>query len=138
MFGFSPAGSTIEVGFALDERKKQPKCQSNHVGSVTFGHDPGLGAVTGLDSDLGKFKVPTLRNIAQTAPYMHDGRLSTLLEVVEHCNSGVDSMAPNLDPDMHVYSEGLNLTAQQKFDLVAFMESFTDEAFLSNPAFSAP
>lgn len=104
-------------------------------GTIT---DPGLGAVTGLDSDLGKFKVPTLRNIAQTAPYMHDGRLSTLLEVVEHYNSGVDSMAPNLDPDMHVYSEGLNLTAQQKLDLVAFMESFTDEAFLSNPVFSAP
>ena len=104
-------------------------------GTVT---DPGLGAVTGLDSDLGKFKVPTLRNIAQTAPYMHDGRFATLLEVVEHYNSGVDSLAPNLDPDMHIYAEGLNLTEQEKLDLVAFMESFSDEGFLTNPAFSAP
>jgi len=104
-------------------------------GTVT---DPGLGAVSGLDSDLGKFKVPTLRNIAQTAPYMHDGRFSTLLEVVEHYNSGVDSLAPNLDPDMHIYAEGLNLTEQEKLDLVAFMESFSDEVFLTNPAFSAP
>ena len=104
-------------------------------GTVT---DPGFGAVTGLDSDLGKFKVPTLRNIAQTAPYMHDGRFATLIEVVEHYNSGVDSLAPNLDPDMHIYEAGLNLTEQQKMDLVAFMESFTDEEFLTNPAFSAP
>lgn len=104
-------------------------------GAVT---DPGLGAISGLDSDLGKFKVPTLRNIAQTAPYMHDGRFATLFEVVEHYNSGVDSLAPNLDPDMHIYASGLNLTVQQKLDLVAFMESFTDEGFLTNPAFSDP
>ena len=104
-------------------------------GAVT---DPGLGAVTGADEDLGKFKVPTLRNIAATAPYMHDGRFATLMEVVEHYNSGVDSLAPNLDPDMHAYEEGLNLTEQQKQDLVAFMESFTDPEFLQNPAFSDP
>lgn len=104
-------------------------------GTVT---DLGLGAVTGADSDLGKFKVPTLRNIAATAPYMHDGRFATLMEVVEHYNSGVDSLAPNLDPDMHAYEEGLNLTHQQKLDLVAFMESFSDEEFLENAAFSSP
>jgi cytochrome c peroxidase len=104
-------------------------------GAVT---DPGLGAVTGLETDLGKFKVPTLRNIAQTAPYMHDGRFATLLEVVEHYNSGVDSLAPNLDPDMHVYVEGLNLTDQQKLDLVAFMASFSDPDFLTNPLHGPP
>lgn len=104
-------------------------------GSVT---DPGLGAVTGLQADLGKFKVPTLRNIAATVPYMHDGRFATLAEVVEHYNSGVDSLAPNLDPDMHSYEEGLFLTAAEKADLVAFLESFTDAAFLSNSRFAAP
>ena len=104
-------------------------------GAVT---DPGLGAVTGLETDLGKFKVPTLRNIAQTAPYMHDGRFATLLEVVEHYNSGVDSLAPNLDPNMHVYAEGLNLTDQQKLDLVAFMASFSDPDFLTNPLHGSP
>lgn len=100
--------------------------------------DPGLGGVTGDPLDLGKFKVPTLRNIAVTAPYMHDGRFSTLLEVVEHYNSGVDSLAPNLDPDMHVYAAGLGLSAQEKLDLIAFMESFTDTEFLTNDVFSDP
>jgi cytochrome c peroxidase len=94
--------------------------------------------VTGDPLDLGKFKVPTLRNIAVTAPYMHDGRFSTLLEVVEHYNSGVDSLAPNLDPDMHVYAAGLGLSAQEKLDLIAFMESFTDTEFLTNDVFSDP
>ena len=100
--------------------------------------DPGLGAVTGLDADLGKFKVPTLRNIAQSAPYMHDGRFATLMEVVEHYDSGVHADAPNLDPDMVIYSEGLGLSASQKADLVAFMESFSDPVFLTNPAFRRP
>lgn len=99
--------------------------------------DPGLGKVTGDPMDLGKFKVPTLRNIAKTGPYMHDGRFATLMEVVEHYNSGVDSLAPNLDPDMHIYEQGLQLSEQDKLDLVAFMESFTDHAFLTNEAFSA-
>ena len=104
-------------------------------GTVT---DPGLGEVTGDAQDLGKFKVPTLRNIAVTGPYMHDGRFSSLMEVVEHYNSGVNSQAPNLDPDMHIYEEGLQLSEQDKLDLVAFMESFTDTTFLTNEAFSAP
>lgn len=100
--------------------------------------DPGLGGVTGLDADLAKFKVPTLRNIAQSAPYMHDGRFATLMEVVEHYDSGVHADAPNLDPDMVIYTEGLGLSASQKADLVAFMESFSDPAFLTNPAFRRP
>lgn len=100
--------------------------------------DLGLGEVTGDPLDMGKFKVPTLRNIAVTGPYMHDGRFSTLMEVVEHYNSGVSSLAPNLDPDMHIYEEGLQLSEQDKLDLVAFMESFTDTTFLNNEAFSPP
>lgn len=100
--------------------------------------DLGLGAVTGDAAHNGLFKTTTLRNIALTAPYMHDGRFATLEEVVEHYNSGVQAASPNLDPDMDHFAEGLELTDQQKSDLVAFMHTLTDEIFVSNPAFSDP
>lgn len=100
--------------------------------------DAGLGEITGLASDAGKFKVPTLRNIEFTAPYMHDGRFATLEEVVEHYNSGVHAESPNLDPEMHNASLGLNLTETEKQDLVAFLKTFSDPAFLANPDFADP
>lgn len=100
--------------------------------------DLGYGFVTGQSHDNGKFKVPTLRNIAESAPYMHDGRLYTLEEVIEHYNSGVDSTSPNIDPEMHVYYTGLGLTPQEKFDLVNFLKSFSDTEFLENVDFSDP
>lgn len=100
--------------------------------------DLGLGVVTGNTTDNGKFKTTTLRNIAMTAPYMHDGRFATLEDVVEHYNSGVQADSPNLDSEMDHFVGGLSLTDQQKADLVAFMHTFTDEEFLSNPEFSDP
>jgi cytochrome c peroxidase len=100
--------------------------------------DKGLGKVTGDPSDDGKFKVTSLRNIAQTAPYMHDGRFETLEEVIEHYNSGVDSLSPNLDEEMFHFAEGLGLTNQEKTDIIAFLLTFTDDEFLTNPAFSDP
>ena len=87
--------------------------------------------------DEGKFKVPSLRNISLTAPYMHDGRFTTLEEVIEHYNSGVKSSA-TLDPDMHVFEGGLGLTQQEKDDLLAFLMTFTDSSMLTNPNFSDP
>lgn len=100
--------------------------------------DEGRKAFTGLGSDLGKFKVPTLRNIEYTAPYMHDSRFETLEEVVEHYNSGVHSDSPNLDPEMHNASLGLNLTESEKQDLVNFLKTFSDPGFLVNPDFADP
>jgi cytochrome c peroxidase len=100
--------------------------------------DLGLGEVTGLQTDAGKFKVTTLRNIAQTAPYMHDGRFETLEEVIEHYNSGVDSLSPNLDVEMMHFTEGLGLTNQEKVDLIAYLNTFTDFTYLANPDFSNP
>ncbi|MBT4775017.1 MAG: c-type cytochrome [Crocinitomicaceae bacterium] len=100
--------------------------------------DLGLGDVTGLVSDNGKFKVPTLRNIAESGPYMHDGRFSTLEEVVEHYNSGVQGGSPNLDSEMTHFIGGLSLTAAEKADLVSFLKTFTDDSFLNNSDFSDP
>ncbi len=100
--------------------------------------DLGLGEVTGNPEDNGKFKVPTLRNIEFTAPYMHDGRFATLEEVVEHYNSGVHTDSPNLDSEMEHAAEGLNLTEQEKEDLVNFLKTFSDTEFITNPDFSNP
>ena len=96
--------------------------------------DNGLGDFTGEILDNGKFKTPTLRNIAFTAPYMHDGRFATLEEVVEHYNSGgIESST--VDPLMKHVGKGLGLTEQEKTDLVKFMLTFTDTAFINNPIY---
>lgn len=95
--------------------------------------DVGRERITERVSDRGKFKVPSLRNVAVTAPYMHDGSLATLEEVVEHYAKGGQGH-PNTDPTIHP----LALTSEDKADLVAFLRSLTDEAFLSDPRFAAP
>lgn len=99
--------------------------------------DIGLMGTTGSPLDKGKFKVPSLRNISLTAPYMHDGRFSSLEEVIEHYNSGVKSSS-TLDPDMHVFEGGLGLSQQEKNDLLAYLMTFTDSSMLSNPKYSEP
>lgn len=100
--------------------------------------DKGRGKVTGNATDDGKFKVTTLRNIALTAPYMHDSRFTTLEQVVEHYNSGVKTTSPNLDTNMDVIKAGLNLSTQEKADLVAFLKTLTDSSFIANPDFKDP
>jgi len=88
--------------------------------------DPGRAKVTGRDADLGKFSTPTLRNVALTAPYMHDGRFKTLDEVIEHYNSGVQR-SPTLDPNLAKHPvEGIQLSSPDKKALVAFLKALTD------------
>jgi len=91
----------------------------------------GRFAVTTHFDEIGGFKTPTLRNIALTAPYMHDGSLKTLKDVVKHYNDGGKSAG---DPSVNDYLSGgirpLNLTDQQQDDLVAFMESLTSFAYV--------
>lgn len=97
--------------------------------------DNGLGDVTGNPADNGKFKTPTLRNLAFTAPYMHDGRFNTLDEVIEHYSTGLQNSA-TIDPLMKKVSNGgVNLTPQEKADLKAFLLTLTDSSFLTNPAY---
>jgi cytochrome c peroxidase len=99
--------------------------------------DLGLGALTGDPFDNFKFKTPSLRNVAVSAPYMHDGRFQTLEEVIEHYDNGVH-VTPSIDPNMHGSIDGLNFTAQDKEDLINFLKTLTDHEFLNNPAFSNP
>ncbi|MFK7979657.1 MAG: cytochrome c peroxidase [Saprospiraceae bacterium] len=89
---------------------------------------------------LGTFKVPSLKNIELTAPYMHDGRFATLEEVVEHYNSGVQDH-PNLNSslkDENGNPQRLNLSEQDKEDVVNFLKTLTDETLVNDVKFSDP
>ncbi len=102
--------------------------------------DIGLEGFTGNPLDRAKFKVPPLRNIEFSAPYMHDGRFATLEEVVEHYNSGIKNNA-HLDSrlrDSNSNPKRLGLTETEKSALVAYMKTFTDNNFLSDKKFSDP
>lgn len=90
-------------------------------------HDEGLFKVTGKDPDKGKFATPSLRNVAVTAPYMHDGRMATLEEVVDYYAGGL-KRSPGLDPNLAKHpAGGLPLTADDKHALVAFLKTLTDD-----------
>lgn len=105
--------------------------------------DTGLYKATGNMNDFGKFKTPSLRNLAFTAPYMHDGRFATLDEVLEHYNSGV-KYHPNLNTNLAEHLEGNvgapipRINAQEKADIIAFLMLLTDSTLLTNPAYSKP
>jgi len=95
--------------------------------------DKGRFSITGRRSDLYKFRTPTLRNIALTAPYMHDGRFATLEEVIDHYASG-GHFAENVNPNVRV----LHLEQEDKADLIAFLHTLTDSSALYNPAYQRP
>ncbi len=95
--------------------------------------DLGLGGVTNNKFDNGKFRVPSLRNIALTAPYMHDGRFQTLEEVLDHYNSGGHEFE-NVDPLVLK----LGLTESQKSNLLAFLQTLTDSTVVTSSKFSDP
>ncbi|PZR26633.1 MAG: cytochrome-c peroxidase [Azospira oryzae] len=104
--------------------------------------DKGRMAFTGQEIDRGRFRVPTLRNIAVTAPYMHDGRFKTLEEVVDHYNEHIVPSATLStfisDATNAPGGKSLLLTAQEKNDLVSFLHLLTDSTFMTNPEFSDP
>jgi cytochrome c peroxidase len=107
---------------------------------------PGLMAVTGKPEHRGLFKVPTLRNIALTAPYMHDGRFKTLEEVLDHYNQGI-KLSSTLSPliieadnlgQIEQYEPSLNLSGREKKAIIAFLHTLTDEQFITDAKFSNP
>ena len=103
----------------------------------------GLSFVTKKATDDGKFKVPTLRNIELTGPYMHDGRFATLAELMDFYSSGIKQNA-NLDinftksPERLEQYGGLGLTSTEKQQVIAFLKTLTDTAFTHNPAYQNP
>ncbi len=134
--------------FKTDVVRQKANCTACHAGfnftdedfhNLGIGWVPGKDKVAGKFKDLGRwavepygarydgsigaFKTPTVRDIERTAPYMHDGSLATLEQVVEHYDKG-GNPNPYLDKDMQ---KKLNLTAQEKADVVAFMKALTGE-----------
>ena len=131
-----------------------PFMSSNYEGlffnnglDMTFA-DAGRMRVTKKAGDEGKFIAPTLRNIALTAPYMHDGRFKTLQEVLDHYSDHVQMNSPGLDPNLNVPagvggtnvngSSQLSLSATQKRQLLAFLNTLTDSTFVNDKRFSSP
>jgi len=94
--------------------------------------DEGRLRLTGEEADRALFKVPSLRNIELTSPYMHDGSMQTLDDIIEHYNSGGKN-----NPQKSEFIQALNLTSTEKADLKAFLLSLTDETFVNNPLFKS-
>lgn len=112
---------------------------SNGIDAVST-TDFGVFEATPLARFSGTFKVPSLKNIAATAPYMHDGRFATLAEVINHYSNGVQNH-PNLGialKDSRGNPVRFNLTQTQKNDLLAFLNTLTDTKMLTDPKFSDP
>ncbi len=100
--------------------------------------DYGLGDFTANSFDNGRFKIPTLRNIEHSAPYMHDGRFKTLEEVVNFYSDSL-KYSPNIDPLMQLFFQGgSRLNQLEKQQLIAFLKTLTDESFRNNPKFQNP
>lgn len=100
--------------------------------------DGGYGIITGDTADYGKFKTPSLRNIELTAPYMHDGRFNTLEEVLDHYSEGVKD-TPFTDNFMQfAFQGGVQLTAEEKAAIIAFLKTLTDEDLKNNPEYQNP
>nr|WP_189767307.1 MbnH family di-heme enzyme [Thalassotalea marina] len=107
--------------------------------------DIGLAEVSGIERDNGRFRAPTLRNIERTAPYMHDGSLATLEQVIDFYAAGGRLLTSGKfagdgrnNPLKSQFVRGIEMTEQEKQDLLAFLLTLTDEQFLTNPAHAAP
>ncbi|MBC7449676.1 MAG: cytochrome-c peroxidase [Hymenobacteraceae bacterium] len=104
--------------------------------------DSGIASVTRRTHDFGKFGVPSLRNAALTAPYMHDGRFRTLEDVLDHYNEHVALTSPNLTRDMRASNldggRTLLLTPEEKRKIILFLHTLTDTAFVADRRFSDP
>ncbi len=103
------------------------------------GHDQGLHNITGKPEDIGRFRAPSLRNVTVTAPYMHDGSVASLGDVIEHYKAGGRaSLSGAPSPLRSVLVTGFTLTQAEKTDLLAFLGALTDADFLNDPRFASP
>jgi len=105
----------------------------DEISEITGFEDKGRGRTTKDIYDNGKFRIPGIRNIALTAPYMHDGRFETLEEVLEHYDRG-----GHPSPTVHPLIRPLNLTALEKQQIISFLHTLTDTAFVQTPDFGRP
>lgn len=120
-----------------------------NIGLDMHYEDPGMGGWSGIEEFNGVFKVPALRNVMVTGPFMHDGRFATIEETIEHYSSGiqphvnldfrlVNALPPPSGPPGSGIAGGFHMTAQEKHALIAFMKTLTDDYFLNDVRYSDP
>ena len=145
-------GSLMFTGTNDFEGKSAPEAEFHNNGLYNLdgnGLYPepnyGLFLFTERPEDMGRFKAPTLRNIELTAPYMHDGSIATLDEVIDHYAAGGRTITegPNAgvgseNPNKSGFVKGFTLTAEERAGVLAFLRALTDQEFITNPAFSNP
>ncbi len=144
--GFNFSEATTHAGSEFDAALFHNTGLYDIDGEGSYPADnPGLFEFTGDPADMGRFRAPTLRNVALTAPYMHDGSMASLEEVVRHYEAGgrVIEAGPYAgDGRANPYKSGLvagfSLTDAERADLIAFLESLTDETFIGDPRFTDP
>ena len=117
-----------------------PFVQSASNGLDEYPSDSGVGGITNISADFGTFKVPALRNVALTAPYMHDGRFQTLEQVVEHYSTGIKPHN-NLHPELKNNNgsvKKMNFSSEDKQALVAFLNTLSDKSLAEDARFGNP
>jgi len=144
--GFLFSQSSDDAGQVFDQKffMNNGLYNLDAEGSYPAGNQ-GLFELTGDPDDKGRFKPPSLRNIAVTAPYMHDGSIETLEEVLDHYARGgrLIESGPNAgdgrdNPNKSALLNGFVMSDQEKQDIIAFLHALTDEDLLTNPAYSDP
>ena len=142
-FNFSDSVSSPEFPFAEQPFHNNGMYNVDNTGA--YPENQGVYELTGNIEDQGKFKAPTLRNIAVTAPYLHDGSVETLAELIDlYAAGGRTIMEGDLagdgtqHPNKSTFIVGFELSDTEKADLLAFLNALTDEEFLTNPALSDP
>ena len=134
--GFNFSDSVDHAGLAAPELAFHNTALYDLDGAGSYpAPNTGIAAVTGDPRDMGRFRAPTLRNIAVTAPYMHDGSVPTLSAVLEHYAQGGRAAS---NPNRSGFMVGFVLTDTERADLIAFLESLTDPTFLSDPRHADP
>ncbi|MEQ1539247.1 MAG: MbnH family di-heme enzyme [Sphingorhabdus sp.] len=136
----------------LHERNKTGEVAFHNTGLYNLdgkgaypANNRGIAEITGRPEDMGRFRAPSLRNVALTAPYMHDGSIATLDEVIDHYAAGGRAIksGPNAgvgkdNPLKSSFVPGFSLTGEERTDLIAFLNSLTDKSFLTDPRFANP
>jgi cytochrome c peroxidase len=144
--GFNMSISTVSANSSFDERMFFNTGLYNLDGQGAYpAENTGVHEITNNPSDMGRFRPPTLRNIELTAPYMHDGSIATLEEVIQFYADGgrVITEGPNagdgrVSPLKSGLIAGFDITPEEVADLVAFLQALTDEGFITDPRFSDP
>ncbi len=145
-------GGLMFTGTSDHANKSAPEIEFHNTGLYNIDGEggypwpnTGLHEFTGRAEDMGRFKAPSLRNVALTAPYMHDGSVATLDEVIDHYAAGGRTIAEganagvgSANPFKSGFVKGFTLNVQERQALLDYMHALTDSAFIANPAFSNP